>query len=112
MKLEVGKKTKVYRGRSTVAGYRGIAVGFPGGINYAFNAQNGALTALWRGDFVNVGWRGQGSGNFNPATRPIQLAQDVAFLKELPESWPLRPTHQRTTGQPRAALSQKPWLQI
>ncbi len=89
--LEAKEKVQVYRGRSQVAGYRGIAVGFPKGLNYAFNANNGALTALWRGGFVSVGWRGQGPGNFNPAERPIQLAQDVAFLHELPSSWPLRP---------------------
>ena len=39
--LVVADRTRVYRGRSRVAGYRGIAVGFPGGVNYAFNAQNG-----------------------------------------------------------------------
>ena len=93
LKLEVTEKTQVYRGRSSVAGYRGIAVGFPGGMNYAFNAKNGALTALWRGEFVSVGWRGQGAGNFNPAARPHQLAQDVAFLQgdSPPDKWPLRP---------------------
>ena len=93
LKLEVTEKTPVYRGRSSVAGYRGIAVGFPGGMNYAFNAKNGALTALWRGEFVSVGWRGQGAGNFNPAARAHQLAQDVAFLQggSPPGKWPLRP---------------------
>lgn len=89
--LIVTDQTRTYRGRSTVAGYRGIAVGFPGGMNYAFNAHNGALSAFWTGKYVTVGWRGQGSGNFTPAAPVIQLAEDVAFLTELPETWPLKP---------------------
>lgn len=89
--LIVTDQTRTYRGRSTVAGYRGIAVGFPGGMNYAFNAHNGALSAFWTGKFVTVGWRGQGSGNFTPAAPVTQLAEDVAFLTDLPETWPLKP---------------------
>ncbi len=89
--LIVTDQTRTYRGRSTVAGYRGIAIGFPGGMNYAFDAQNGALAAIWPVKFITVGWRGQGSGNFTPASPAIQLAQDVAFLTKLPEVWPLRP---------------------
>ena len=91
--LKVTNRTRVYRGRSRVAGYRGIAVGFPDGVNYAFNAQNGTLSALWSGEFVNVSWGGQGSGNFNPRVRPIELAQDVTFyrLDKDDAPWPLRP---------------------
>jgi hypothetical protein len=91
--LKVTNRTRVYRGRSRIAGYRGIAVGFPDGVNYAFNAQNGTLSALWSGEFVNVSWGGQGSGNFNPRVRPIELAQDVTFyrLDKDDAPWPLRP---------------------
>lgn len=92
-KLVVTDTTRTYRGRSTVAGYRGIAVGFPGGMNYAFNAEYGSLTAIWKGEYVRVGWQGQGSGNFNPLGKHIQLTQDVAFLKgeEPPSAWPAHP---------------------
>ena len=89
--LTVGERPITYRGRSTVAGYRGIAVGFPGGLSYAFNAQTGALSSIWTGKFVRVGWTGQGSGNFSPLERAIQLPQDVAFLTELADPWPLAP---------------------
>ena len=91
--LVVSDRTRVYRGRSRVAGYRGIAVGFPGGVNYAFNAQNGTLSALWQGEFVSVYWGGQGAGNFNPKARAIELAQDVTFyrLAKADAPWPLRP---------------------
>ncbi|MCS5608241.1 MAG: hypothetical protein NZ936_21805, partial [Alphaproteobacteria bacterium] len=91
--LKVADRVRVYRGRSRIAGYRGIAVGFPGGVSYAFNAEYGSLSGLWKGDFVSVGWGGQGAGNFNPRGRPIELAQDVAFyrLAKEDDSWPLRP---------------------
>ncbi|XZE18571.1 hypothetical protein SH449x_003868 [Pirellulaceae bacterium SH449] len=92
-KLEVADKAIVYRGRSRVAGYRGIAVGLPGGVNYAFNAETGTLSAVWMGDFVNVNWSGQGAGDFNPAREPIVLAQDVSFTALPNENapWPLLP---------------------
>ncbi len=91
--LEVGKAVRTYRGRSRIAGYRGIAVGFPGGLNYAFNAETGALSGIWRGEFVSVGWGGQGAGSFNPKARPVSLAQDLS-LYALPDdeaAWPLLP---------------------
>ena len=98
--LEVGERPRVYRGRSSVAGYRGIAVGFPEGIHYAFDAQNGALAALWRGDFVSARWDGQGAGDFQPRSRPLRLARDVAFLRleAAAGPWPLAPV--KTEEQP------------
>jgi cbb3-type cytochrome oxidase cytochrome c subunit len=92
-KLVVTDRTRTYRGRSSVAGYRGIAVGFPGGINYAFNAEYGSLSAFWLGEYVRVGWQGQGSGNFDPLAKHIALSQDVGFLSEqaAPAIWPKHP---------------------
>ena len=92
-KLEVTEAARTYRGRSSVAGYRGIAVGFPEKLSYAFNAETGTLSALWRGDFVNVDRGGQGSGGFNPASKPVLLPQDLSFfaLPDPETAWPLRP---------------------
>lgn len=92
-KLEVADTVVIHRGRSRVAGFRGIAVGLPGKLNYAFNAETGTLSAIWEGEFVNVNWSGQGSGDFNPASQPIQLAQDVSFasLESDDAPWPLLP---------------------
>ena len=91
--LTVSDTTRTYRGRSRIAGFRGIAVGFPEGLSYAFNANTGALAGLWRGGFVRVRWDGQGAGDFDPASRAIALAQDVGFCRlDTPEApWPLRP---------------------
>lgn len=92
-KIQVGDRAMVHRGRSRVAGFRGIAVGFPERLSYAFNAETGTLSAIWQGDFIGVNWSGQGSGDFNPASEPINLPQDVSFaaLENANASWPLLP---------------------
>lgn len=91
--LAVTDQARVYRGRSRVAGFRGIAVGYPEQLNYAFNAETGTLSAIWSGEFVRVNWSGQGAGDFNPAANPITLAPDVSFvqLDEKDAPWPLLP---------------------
>ena len=91
--LLVGDKTRTYRGRSQIAGFRGIAVGYPGGLNFAFDANNGTLSGIWQGRFVSARWDGQGAGGFNPSSRPMRLAQDLSFykLKDPADPWPLKP---------------------
>ncbi len=91
--LTVGDEPRTYRGRSRVAGFRGIAVGFPGGMSYAFNAETGALSAIWKGGFVRVRWDSQGAGDFDPAARAIELPKDLAIarLATDDEPWPLLP---------------------
>ena len=91
--IDVTDTIRTYRGRSRVAGFRGIAVGFPGGVNYAFDARNGALAALWRGDFVSARWDGQGAGDFEPRAPSIQLERDLPFSEVLDAvtPWPRRP---------------------
>lgn len=91
--VDVAESPRVYRGRSRVAGFRGIAVGFPTRLHFAFDANNGALAALWRGDFVSVNWNGQGAGDFNPRSRAVELPRDVSWLQRPDDgsTWPLRP---------------------
>ncbi len=92
-KVTVDDQAKTYRGRSRVAGFRGIAVGLPEKLSYAFNAETGTLSAIWQGEFIGVNWSGQGSGDFNPASEPITLAQDVSIVQLADETapWPLLP---------------------
>ena len=89
-KLLVTDTTRTYRGRSSVAGYRGIAVGFPEKVSYAFNAETGTLSAIWRGDFIRVDRGGQGSGGFQPAGRHVPLARISPSLRS-----PMRIRHGR-----------------
>lgn len=91
--LAVADTPRLYRGRSRVAGFRGIAVGFPEGLNYAFDAEMGSLAAIWEGGFVRVRWDGQGAGDFDPVERAVSLPRDVGLLSlDSDESrWPARP---------------------
>jgi len=91
--VNVEGRARLYRGRSGIAGFRGVAVGFEEGLHYAFDANNGALAGLWRGDFVSVNWNGQGAGDFNPRGRAVQLPRDLAFAPgaDTPDPWPVRP---------------------
>ncbi len=92
-KLAVQENAKLHRGRSRIAGFRGIAVGLPEKVNYAFNAETGSITAIWEGDFISVNWSGQGSGDFNPLGQPRNLPPDVSFAKlaDSQAPWPLLP---------------------
>lgn len=92
-KLSVSGTVRTYRGRSGIAGFRGIAVGFPERINYSFNAETGTLTGIWKGDYIRVDRGGQGSGNFNPASSPVTFAQDTSFISDWDSTapWPARP---------------------
>ena len=91
--MTVASQAKNCRGRWWLAGFRGIAVGLPEKLSYAFNAEPGTMSAIWHGDFIGVNWSGQGSGDFNPASEPITLAQDVSFaqLADPKTPWPLLP---------------------
>ena len=92
-KLLATDEVRTYRGRSSVAGFRGIAIGYPEKLNYAFNAETGTLSAIWRGEFIRVDRNGQGSGSFNPASPFIQLSQDVSLIEPLDDQtpWPAKP---------------------
>jgi len=101
--LSVDGPVRVYRGRSRVAGFRGIAVGSAAGLHYAFDAEVGALAALWRGDFVSVRWDSQGAGDFDPRAEPAVLQRELGALAEFdPDgAWPVRAA--RTKEAPRDA---------
>ena len=48
------------------AGLRGIALGFPDGLHFAFDSETCSLTRVWTGPFVqHQGWTGSGKGNVN-----------------------------------------------
>ena len=91
VELKAENQVKVYRGRSSVAGFRGIAIGFPEALNMAFDAEFMNFTAFWKGNFVQVNWRGQAPGNFSPAEQHTIFNSGIPFvvLKEN-EKWPTR----------------------
>ena len=93
-------------GAAAWRGFRGVAVGFPEGLHYAFDANNGALAALWREDFVSVNWNGQGAGDFNPRAR----ARETRARRRSPggrrarRAWPEARPDGGGAGQPRPDL--------
>ena len=68
VELVVGGEAVVYRGKLWEAGFRAIAIGYPGQLNAAFDAEEMRLSLLWRGRFLNAGphWNVQGMGQIHP----------------------------------------------
>ncbi|HMO63881.1 MAG TPA: c-type cytochrome, partial [Verrucomicrobiota bacterium] len=62
--VEVHDEAVIVRRAFPGIGKRGIGVGYPGGINLAFDAGQMRLGAIWSGGFIEASglWRGQGAG--------------------------------------------------
>lgn len=62
--VEVKNEAVIVRRAFPGIGKRGLGVGYPGGINLAFDAAQMRLASLWSGGFIEASglWRGQGSG--------------------------------------------------
>ena len=62
-------------------GKRGIGVGYPRGVNLAFDAEQMRLGMIWKGKFVDPAgvWTGQGSGNVRPMGKMIHFAKGPAL---------------------------------
>jgi hypothetical protein len=72
MVLDVGDKPVVFRTFLERAGSRGIAVGTPQGLHFAFDAEQIRLVEAWTGQFLDVApvWNGRG-GNVAPELGPV-----------------------------------------
>jgi mono/diheme cytochrome c family protein len=86
MPVLVGERPRVMRTFLEDAGSRGIAVGFPVGIHFAYDAEACRLVSAWRGDFLDASgaWAGRG-GTVAGGRGPTVWAAP----KEWPEKWPL-----------------------
>ena len=85
--LRVTDEAVICRGRG-VAGFRGMAVGYPERISFAFDTQEMNLRMLWKGEFVSVN-----PGRFNPrGSDRISFPQGIPFhrLKSLEDNWPYK----------------------
>ena len=74
-------------------GKRGIGVGYPGGVNLSFDAGQGRLASIWRGEFIEASgvWRGQGHGNVRiQGEDVVTFPEGPAFaaLDTLEQAWP------------------------
>jgi mono/diheme cytochrome c family protein len=96
VELVVGGEAVVYRGKLWEAGFRAIAMGYPGQFNAAFDAEECRLALLWRGRFLNAGphWTVQGMGQIRPlGTDVVAFPHGSAFaiLADKNVSWPETP---------------------
>jgi len=94
MELIVGGEAVVYRGKLWEAGYRAVAVGYPGQLNAAFDAEEMRLSLLWRGRFLNAGphWGVQGMGSIRPLGTDVVVfphGSPLAVLADPNTSWPI-----------------------
>jgi len=103
--LLVDKEPVVYRNFITGAGNRGLGVGYPGGINLAWNAEQMNLALVWRGAFIDAGrhWTSRGGGAQGPlgfdVFRPAgELSQPLAVLGSTSGEWPKAGGGQRAEG--------------
>jgi hypothetical protein len=62
--VEVKDEAVIIRRAFPGIGKRGIGIGYPGGINLAFDAAQMRLASVWSGGFIEASglWRGQGAG--------------------------------------------------
>ena len=93
VEIIVGGEAVVYRGKLWEAGFRAIAVGYPGQINAAFDAEEMRLSLLWRGRFLNAGahWGVQGMGQIRPLASDVVVfphGPALAVLTDANAPWP------------------------
>jgi hypothetical protein len=69
-----------------------VAVGDPSEVNYLYDADNGTLLKVWKGQFADVGnmWIERGGGNIKTPvpSKDITDAPSVATLNNKAEMWP------------------------
>ncbi|MGB7329098.1 MAG: hypothetical protein WBD31_29730 [Rubripirellula sp.] len=77
LEIVVTNEARMLRRQYPEIGKRGIGVGYPGGVNLAYDAQQMRLATIWKGKFVDpaAAWYGQGSGDVRPMGSAIQLAK-------------------------------------
>jgi mono/diheme cytochrome c family protein len=86
--LLVADKAVMCRGRGTPAGYRGIGVGYPAGVNLVFDSEQMNLMFLWKGDFASAD---NGRFSMRGGDR-VQFAPGIPFFRfpEPDANWPYK----------------------
>ncbi|MBC7820284.1 MAG: cytochrome c1 [Planctomycetaceae bacterium] len=75
---------------------RGFAVGYPEGVNLAFDFDRFALLWIWQGQFIDASkhWVGRGPGFQNPLgdnVLPLPAEVPLAVLADASTAWPSQP---------------------
>lgn len=92
MEVRVGSRPVILRAFLKSAGSRGIAIGFPSGTHFAFDAESCRLAEVWHGSFLDASgaWagrggsilKGQGPDLWSPPAGP------AIIVGPRPETWP------------------------
>ncbi len=91
--LVVKDEPVIYRNFIAGAGNRGIAVGYPGGVNLVWSAEQMNLALLWRGAFIDASrhWNSRGGGHQPPlgydAAQPV-YGPPLTVLGAPDAAWP------------------------
>jgi cytochrome c len=91
--LEPSDRPVIYRNFLDGLSARGIAVGYPGGINVAWDAETMALKRIWQGAFIDASmhWRDRGVGRQKPLGDLIldfENGPSVSLLGSPNHKWP------------------------
>jgi plastocyanin len=93
--LVVKDEPVIYRNFIKGAGNRGIAVGYPGGVNIAWSAESMNLAVIWRGAFMDASrhWNSRGGGAQPPlgydVVKPTGEVTPAFFISDKPAAeWP------------------------
>jgi len=93
--LVVTNEPVLYRNFIQGAGNRGIAVGYPGGVNIAWSADSMNLALVWRGAFIDASrhWNSRGGGYQPPlgydVLKPTGEVTPAFFICDNPDAaWP------------------------
>ncbi len=91
-KIDVDDRPVILRTFLENAGSRGIAIGFPVGIHFGFDAEACRLADAWSGDFLDASgaWAGRGGQVAGGQGKNVWTAAKGAplVLGERPERWP------------------------
>lgn len=105
MPLVVTDEPVIYRNYISGAGMRSLGVGYPGGFNLAYNAENMNLVYLWHGAFIDAArhWTDRGGGSQPPLGFDVlriyaDLAPALAVLKSPTDEWPKSKQGERPEG--------------
>lgn len=91
--LVAENEARIYRNFIQGAGSRAIGVGYPGGLNLAYDANNMRIAMLWLGDFIDAKrhWNGRGQGYQPPAGESVingPPGVPFATINDSKEPWP------------------------
>lgn len=81
LEIVVTDEARMLRRSYPGIGKRGIGVGYPGGVNLAFDAEQLRLGSIWKGKFADPSgvWKGQGSGRVRAMGKVIEFAKGPEF---------------------------------